>query len=260
MNMLNTEYITCDIDQYIALVTMDRPPVNAVNTPFQEEMMLVFDTISDRDDVRVAILTGAGKHFCAGADIKARSGSERQPGETWQHSRKAREAFHAIVECKVPVIAAINGSALGAGLAIAASCDLLIAADNTSLGLPEINVGLLGGGRHAMRLFGHSKARRMMFTGQRLSGPELYRLGVVEACVPVDRLLDEAMALAAEIASKSPIAMRLAKHAMNTIEFMSLRDGYRFEQNMTAELSKYEDSREAMRAFVEKRQPVFKGR
>lgn len=260
MNLLNTEYITCDIDQHIALVTMDRPPVNAVNTPFQEEMMLVFDTISDRDDVRVAILTGAGKHFCAGADIKARSGSERQPGETWQHSRKAREAFHAIVECKVPVIAAINGSALGAGLAIAASCDLLIAADNTALGLPEINVGLLGGGRHAMRLFGHSKARRMMFTGQRLSGPELYRLGVVEACVPVDRLMDEAMALAAEIASKSPIAMRLAKHAMNTIEFMSLRDGYRFEQNMTAELSKYEDSREAMRAFVEKRQPVFKGR
>jgi enoyl-CoA hydratase len=260
MNMLNTEYITCDIDQYIALVTMDRPPVNAVNTQFQDEMMLVFDTISDRDDARVAILTGAGRHFCAGADIKARSGSQRQPGEAWQHSRKAREAFHAIVECKVPVIAAINGSALGAGLAIAASCDLLIAADNTSLGLPEINVGLLGGGRHAMRLFGHSKARRMMFTGQRLSGPELYRLGVVEACVPVDRLLDEAMALAAEIASKSPIAMRLAKHAMNTIEFMSLRDGYRFEQNMTAELSKYEDSREAMRAFVEKRQPVFKGR
>jgi len=257
---METACIRCEVADYIALVTMDRPPVNAVNTQFQDEMMWVFDTLSDRDDVRVAILTGAGKHFCAGADIKARASSERQPGEGWQHSRKAREAFHSIVECKVPVIAALNGSALGAGLAIAASCDILIAADDTALGLPEINVGLLGGGRHAMRLFGHSKTRRMMFTGQRLSGPELYRLGVVEACVPRAELLQTARALAAEIAAKSPVAMRLAKHALNAIEFMSLRDGYRFEQNMTAELSTYEDSREAMRAFAEKRPPVFKGR
>ncbi len=111
-----------------------------------------------------------------------------------------------------------------------------------------------------MRLFPHSKARRLMFTGQRLSGAELYQLGAVEECVPADKLMGAARALAVEIASKSPVAIRLAKHAMNTIEFMSLRDGYRFEQSMTGELSKYEDSREAMRAFVEKRPPVFKGR
>jgi enoyl-CoA hydratase len=239
---------------------MDRPPVNAVNAQFQDEMISVFDALSDREDVRVAVLTGAGKVFCAGADIKARLGREPQPGDFWQHSRRAREAFHAIVECKVPVIAAINGPALGAGLAIVASCDLLIASENAVLGLPEINVGLLGGGRHAMRLFGHSKTRRLMFTGQRLSGAELYRLGVVEECVAPDKLMDTARALAAEIAAKSPIAIRLAKHALNTIEEMSLRDGYRFEQNMTGELSKYEDSTEAMRAFVEKRPPVFKGR
>jgi enoyl-CoA hydratase/carnithine racemase len=206
------------------------------------------------------MLTGAGKVFCAGADIKARLGREPQPGDFWQHSRRAREAFHAIVECRVPVIGAINGPALGAGLAIVASCDLLIASENAMLGLPEINVGLLGGGRHAMRLFGHSKTRRLMFTGQRLSGAELYRLGVVEDCVPADKLMDTARALAAEIAAKSPVAIRLAKHALNTIEEMSLRDGYRFEQNMTGELSRYEDSKEAMRAFVEKRPPVFKGR
>jgi enoyl-CoA hydratase len=257
---MNTEVIRCEVSDYIARVTMDRPPVNALSREFQEEIMLMFDTLSDRDDVRVAVLTGAGKHFCAGADIKSRAGSEPQPGDGWQHSRRAREAFHSIVECKVPVIGAINGSALGAGLAIAASCDILIAAEDCALGLPEINVGLLGGGRHAMRLFGHSKARRMMFTGQRLDGRELYRLGVVEACVPPDQLMDTALALAKEIASKSPIAMQLAKHAMNAIEFMSLRDGYRFEQSMTAELSKYEDSKEAMRAFVEKREPVFQGR
>jgi enoyl-CoA hydratase/carnithine racemase len=257
---METEYIKCEVRDYVAMVTMDRPPVNAVNAQFQDEMSSVFDALSDRNDVRVAVLTGAGKVFCAGADIKARLGREPQPGDFWQHSRRARESFHAIVECQVPVIGAINGPALGAGLAIVASCDLLIASENAMLGLPEINVGLLGGGRHAMRLFGHSKTRRLMFTGQRLSGAELYRLGVVEACVPGDKLLEAATALAAEIAAKSPVAIRLAKHALNTIEEMSLRDGYRFEQGMTGELSKYEDSREAMRAFVEKRPPVFKGR
>jgi enoyl-CoA hydratase/carnithine racemase len=257
---MDTQFIRCDVQDYIALITMDRPPVNAVNAQFHQELMLVCDTISDRDDVRVAILTGAGRIFCAGADIKERAGREREPGEVWQHSRNAREAFHAIVECRVPVIGALNGAALGAGLAIAASCDILIASESAVLGLPEINVGLLGGGRHTMRLFGHSKARRMMFTGQRLSGAELYRLGVVEECVPPERLMDTARTLASEVAAKSPVAIRLAKHAMNAIEFMSLRDGYRFEQNMTAELSRYEDSKEAMRAFVEKRPPVFKGR
>jgi enoyl-CoA hydratase/carnithine racemase len=135
-----------------------------------------------------------------------------------------------------------------------------VAAEEASVGLPEINVGLMGGGRHAMRLFGHSRTRRMLFTGMRVDGKELYRLGVVEACVPAAGLMDCAMAIAREIASKSPVAMRLAKHSLNTIEAMSLRDGYRFEQNMTVELGKTEDSKEAMRAFVEKRPPQFKGK
>jgi enoyl-CoA hydratase len=162
---MDTDIIKCVVEDHVAIVTMDRPPVNAVNAQFHEEMMRVFDALSDRDEVRVAILTGAGRVFCAGADIKARVAREPEPGDFWQHSRRAREAFHAILECRVPVIAAINGPALGAGLGIVASCDLLLASENAVLGLPEINVGLLGGGRHAMRLFGHSKARRLMFTG-----------------------------------------------------------------------------------------------
>ena len=258
--MMDSEFIKLEVADHVAVVTMDRPPVNAVNAQFHEQLMRAFDTLSDRGDVRVAILTGAGRVFCAGADIKARVGREPQPGDFWQSSRLAREAFHSILECRVPVIAAINGAALGAGLAIVASCDLLIASERAVLGLPEIDVGLLGGGRHAMRLFGHSKARRLMFTGQRVPGAELYRLGVVEECVPPDKLMDAARALAADIAAKSPLAIRLAKHAMNAIEFMGLRDGYRFEQSMTGDLAKSEDSREAMRAFVEKRPPVFTGR
>ena len=257
---METETVKCRIADHIAVVTMDRPPVNAQNAQMNTDMAQVFDTISDRDDVRVAILTGAGKCFSAGADIKDRAGKERAPGDAWQHNRRVREAFHAIVDCQKPVIGAINGPALGAGLAVAASCDILIAAEEAAIGLPEINVGLLGGGRHAMRLFGHSRTRRMLFTGLRVDGRELYRLGVAEACVPGAKLMDAAMDIAREIAARSPVAMRLAKHSLNTIEEMSLRDGYRFEQNMTVELGKTEDSKEAMRAFVEKRTPVFKGK
>ena len=119
---MEMEFIRCEVLDFIAVVTMDRPPVNAIDAQFQNELTLVFDTLSDREDVRVAILTGAGRVFNAGVDIKERMRGEPQPGEIWQRSRRARECFHAIVECKVPVIGALNGAALGAGLAIAASC------------------------------------------------------------------------------------------------------------------------------------------
>ncbi len=244
----------------VALVTMDAPPVNAQSQRFHEEVHIAFDRIAERDDIRCAVLTGAGKCFSAGADIRDRATKPREPGDGLAHLRRAREAFHAVFECRKPVIAAINGPALGAGLALAASCDILFAGENASLGLPEIDVGLMGGGRHAMRLFGHSTTRRMMFTGYRVPAGELFRLGIVEAVLPTEQLVPGAMAMARDIASKSPIAMKLAKHGLNTIEEMSLRDGYRFEQEMTAQLGQTEDSKEAMRAFMEKRKPVFQGR
>jgi enoyl-CoA hydratase len=250
------DLIRLEVDEHIALVTMDAPPVNAQNTQFNLELAYAFDCISDRDDVRVAILTGAGKVFSAGADIRAR-GNLDEVGERWQHSRRARECYHSIRECTKPVIAAINGAALGAGLAVVASCDILVAAEESTLGLPEIDVGLLGGGRHAQRLFPHSTLRRMMLTGYRVPGPELYRLGVVEACVPRDQVVAKAREIAVQIASKSPYAIRLAKQSLNTIEELSLRDGYRYEQNMTAQLSGHPHSKEAMTAFLEKRKPNF---
>ncbi len=242
----NLQMVKVEIADFIATVTINNPPVNAQNQTFHEEMMLVFDTLSDMQDVRVAVLTGEGKCFSAGADIRARAGKEREAGDQWQHSCRARECFLSILECKKPVIGAINGPELGAGLAVAACCDILLAAEEARLGLPEINVGLLGGGRHTMRLFGHSKTRMMMFTGQRLTGRELEAQNIVEKCVPLAELM--------------PAAMVLAKHSLNTIEDMSLRDGYRFEQNMTAELGKYENIKEAMLSFAEKRKPVFKGK
>ena len=260
---MDTEIIKTDISDYIATVTIDRPPVNAMNRQMFEEIQAAFDALNNRSDVRVAIFTGAGKCFCAGADLKARSASLEgqqapRPGSMWAHSRAAREAFNSILECSVPVICAINGPALGGGLALVASCDILIASENAVLGLPEIDVGLLGGGRHTQRLFGVYKARKMMYTGERIGAAELYRLGIVEKVVPPDKLMAEARALAQIIADKSPLAIKLAKHAMNTIEFMDLRDGYRFEQNLTVQLSEHPDAKKATAAFLQKRKLVFR--
>lgn len=261
---MNTEIIKTDINDCIATITIDRPPVNAINWQMFDEIQAAFDALNNRADVRAAILTGAGKCFCAGADMKGSLEDSRalRPGSRWAHTRAAREAFNSILECSVPVICAINGPALGGGLALVASCDIVIASENAVLGLPEIDVGLLGGGRHAQRLFGIYKARKLMYTGERLGAAELYRLGIVEKVVAPDKLMAEAHTLAQVIAEKSPIAIKLAKHAMNAIELMTLRDGSRFEQDMTLthELNSSEDAKEAARAFVEKRKPVLKGR
>lgn len=248
------------IEDFVATLTMNAPPVNALTRTLNDELTLALDRISELDEVRAVVLTGAGKVFCAGADLKGRKDVIKGPGDLPAHSRRTRECFHAIRECAKPVVVAINGAALGSGLAMVASSDILVASDKASLGMPEVDVGLLGGGRHAMRLFSHSRLRRMALTGMRVGAPELYRLGIVEACVAAEELMPTALEIARSIASKSPVATRMFKHTLNTIEDMGLRDGYRYEQDMTAQIGKTEDAREAQRAFAEKRAPVFTGR
>jgi enoyl-CoA hydratase len=231
---MSFETLRLTIHDHVALVEMDNPPVNATSRSMQDELTAAFDSFNDRDDVRAAVLTGTGKAFCGGVDLKAPQVAEA--GERAARSRLWRECTYAIMESRVPVIAAINGYALGAGLAMAASCDILIASTNAVMGLPEVDRGFLGGGRRAMRLFGHSRVRSLMFRGVRLGADELLELGVVEAVVAPDQLIPEAMRIGAEIAGKDPEVIRLAKLALNTIEEMSMRDGYRFEQEMTVEL------------------------
>jgi enoyl-CoA hydratase/carnithine racemase len=248
------------IADHIATLTMDSPPVNALTRVLNDELTLALDRISEMDEVRVVVLTGAGKVFCAGADLKGRAEIIKGPGDLPAHSRRTRECFHSIRECAKPVIVAINGAALGSGLAMCASADILVASQKGSLGMPEVDVGLLGGARHAMRLFSHSRLRRMALTGMRVGGEELYRLGVVEACTAPEELMPTALEIARTIASKSPVSTRMGKHTLNVIEDMSLRDGYRYEQDMTAAIGKTEDAKEAQLAFKEKRAPIFKGR
>lgn len=255
---MQNHLLKVEVIDHVAVVTMDAPPVNAQSRDFAEELIEVFDELNDLAEVRVIVLTGAGKVFSAGADIKSRSNIGAVPGDTNRHLRRTREVGFCIMESSKPVIAAVNGPALGAGMGLAVCCDIILASENAVFGLPEIDIGLMGGVRHTMRLFPHSLTRRMVLSGYRVTAAELYRRGIIEACTPRESLMDETMQIAREIASKSPMALKLAKRAINTVETMGLKDGYRFEQNLTVEMTRHEDSKEAMRAFLEKRAPIFK--
>ena len=256
---MSEDVLTLEVSDHVALVTLNRPPVNALNRALRDAIIEAFDAISEREDIRVAVLTGAGKAFCAGADLKDRPDPSKT-GAYHAHNRVTRETGNAIRECAKPVIAAVNGAALGAGLGLMAACDIFLVAEDAVFGMPEIDVGLAGGGAMLRTIFGRSTMRRMMYTGDRLTGAELYRRGIVEAALPAAELLPEAMRMAARIAGKSPLAINYAKTSANMVDLMPQRDAYRFEQNFTYSLSRTEDAKEARMAFIEKRKPAFKGR
>ncbi len=257
---MNYENYTVDIADNIATVSVNRPPVNAQNGPMREELISIFETLGESPDVRVIILTGSGKVFSAGADIKERVGITAGAGDYARNNRIVRNFFDAVADCPKPVIAAVNGPMIGAGFVLALSCDLMIASENASFQMPEVNVGLAGGAAFMNEHFGRSRARAMYFTGRSYPASELYRLGIAETVVPAERLMEEAMTYAREIAAKSPLAVGAAKQAFVNVKEMPVRDAYRYEQTLTVGLSKTEDAREAQRAFVEKRPATFVGR
>lgn len=243
-------------DDGVAVVTMDRPPVNAVDLVMYRELRELFVDI-DRigAGVRAVVLTGSGRHFCAGNDLDDFASMDR--GNVRERMFHVREAFFAIQECAVPVVGAVGGAALGTGMAIAASCDFVVAADDSSFGLPELSVGVHGGARHLGRLVGQPIVRWMYFTGQRLSGEQLQALGAVVAVVPRDALVETARAEAARIAAFSPTAVRMGKRGLNDIEFLDIRRGYEHEQGLTARMMDFPDSKIALDASRKGETPVF---
>lgn len=254
------QHHSLEIADHIAIVTCNRPPVNAQTRQSREELIDIFDALSDDDSVRVVVLTGAGKAFSAGADIKERADISARSGQYIRNNRLVREFFYAVADCSKPVIAAVNGPAIGAGMALALACDIMIASDKAFFQMSEVDVGLAGGAAFISEVFGKSRARAMYFTGRRYPASELYRLGVIEAVTTEEGLMEEAMTYAREIAAKSPIVLQTVKRAFDTVANMPVREAYRYEQGLTVALSKTEDSREARAAFVEKRKPVFTGR
>jgi enoyl-CoA hydratase len=240
--------LTADLEKGgVATVTMRRPPVNAVDLELYHEMRDLFADIDQiGPGVRAVVLTGEGKHFCAGNDLEDFATMDRD--NVRERMFHVREAFFAIQECAVPVVGAVAGVALGTGLAIAASCDFVIASDDATFGLPELSVGVHGGARHLGRLVSQPLVRWMYFTGQRLTAAQMHAAGAVVAVVPRDELVGAAQAEARRIAAFSPTAVRMGKRGLNDIEFLDIRKGYEHEQGLTARMMDYPDSKTALHA------------
>ena len=246
-------------DGTTAIVWLNRPPVNAATLDVYLEITELFGNISTYlPGARAVLLAARGKHFCAGNDLAEfeSMNPENAPGRM----KIAREAFWAIYDAPMPVIAAVQGAAVGAGLGFAASCDLIVAADNAKFGLPEINVGVMGGAKHLSRLVPQGMVRQMYYTGELVEAQKLAAFGGIVDIVAAADLHDAALALARSIARHSPVALRFAKQNLNAVEYEELKAGYEFEQGRTAELSGYADSKEAVRAYLEGRDPVYTGR
>lgn len=243
----------------VATVTLARPPVNALTMTLYGDIAGIFEGLGNGDGVNCAVFTAEGtRAFCAGMDLKEflAASAEDDP----ERAAIVRRTFAAVRNCAVPVIAAVNGPALGAGCVLASVCDIRIAAETATFGLPEINVGRCGGGAHLGRLVPQGLLRRMFFTGRPIDAAEAYRAGLVDRVVASDALMPAAMELAAEIAGKSPLGLRYGKQALNEAEFLPVDEGYAREQTYSTRLMHTEDAREATRAVLEKRAPVFQGR
>jgi len=247
-------------------ITINRPDqLNSVTKKVLEEMEHAMKEFRKDPDVRAVILTGAGdKAFSAGADLKG--GIFTPETDSVQGAKLARlgQEFTEMIErYEKPVIAAVNGLALGGGWEIALACDVIVASENAQFAQSEINIGLIpgwGGTQRLPRLIGRNKAKELMFTGDRLTAKEAERIGVVSRVVPASQLQEAALELARKLASKSPIMLRLVKQAVNRGIEMDLKSGLVEEANAFRVCFTTQDFKEGLTAFAEKRQPRFVGR
>jgi len=250
--------------EHLLLVTLNRPQaLNALNTKMGQDLTDLWGRLTaEAGAVRCVVLTGSGeKAFCAGADLKERDG---MTVETWRAQHEGFErAFVALVECPVPVIAALNGVAMGGGLELALCCDFIYAARGVRLALPEASRGLMPGGmgtQNLGRAVGERRAKEMILSGQPISAEEGLAFGLVNRVCETSKLLEDALATAQAIADNAPLSVRQAKRSIHYGLDMDLLTGYRFEIEAYNRLVDTDDRREGVRAFVEKRAPRFKGK
>jgi enoyl-CoA hydratase len=244
-------------------ITIDRPKVlNALNAQTVEEIGQAFDMARDDDSVRCVVVTGGGeKAFVAGADINELAKMNPMSGK--QTSEKGQNIFLAIENFPKPVIAAINGFALGGGCELALACHIRIASDKAQIGLPEVTLGIIpgyGGTQRMARLLGKGKAFELVCSGDRIPAAEAERIGLVNKVVPADQLAAAAEEMARKIASRSPVAVRAAMEAINHGSDMPFAEGQLLEATLFGLLCDTEDMKEGMAAFLEKRQANFPGR
>lgn len=260
---MDFKFIVYEKSEGIATITLNRPEaLNAFSKEVVSELLQALEDIRSDESVRVVILTGAGeKAFSAGADIKAMIG---------MNSLKARELSLmgeklclALENLEKPVIAALNGYALGGGLEVAMSCDLRIASENSRMGQTEINIGLIpgwGGTQRLTRLVGRTKAKEMVFTGKMIDAKTAEQLGIVNMAVPADKFRETVRQFALDLASKAPVALRVAKALIDKGAEIGLDSALALEREGFGVVASTEDLQEGVKAFTEKRKPVFKGK
>jgi enoyl-CoA hydratase len=240
----------------IAEVVMYNPPVNALTVAGWFELASMVRTLGEDPAVRALILTAEGRGFNAGVDIK-----EMQHTEGFEAligaNRGCYAAFAAVYECAVPVIAAVHGYCLGGGIGLVGNADIIIATDDATFGLPEVDRGALGAATHLARLVPQHKMRAMVYTSATVTAAELHHYGSVLKVVPAAQLRATARAVAAQIAAKSPTVIRAAKESLNGIDPIDVKRSYRFEQGFTFELNLSGVADEARDAFVAKRDADF---
>jgi enoyl-CoA hydratase len=245
----------------LVLIRLNRPQaLNALNGQLMDELTKALDQAEADNAVRAIVLTGSDRAFAAGADIKEMASKDyvqafKEDFITRNWERTAR--------CRKPVIAAVAGYALGGGCELAMMCDIIIAAENAKFGQPEITLGVspgAGGTQRLTRLIGRAKAMDMILTGRMIDAAEAERAGLVSRVVPLASLLEEAMGVARKIAELSPVSVMLTKEMVNAAEETTLAQGLKLERRLFHSMFAFEDQKEGMAAFVEKRKPEFKGR
>lgn len=244
----------------VGIITLNRPErLNAINYQLAVDLDQVMDEMAEDEEVKAVILTGAGRGFCAGADIKELA----TPGARPLPVGRRYTFFNKLEDLDKPVIAAINGPANGGGLELALVCDFRIASEAATFGLGEVKLGVIpagGGTARLPRLIGAARAKELLYFGDRIDAQEAYRIGLVNKVVPAEGLIEEARRWAAELAERPPLSLRMLKSCVNVGLGMDLAGALDYEAKCAAILSSSEDMREGIRAFVEKRKPVFKGR
>jgi enoyl-CoA hydratase/carnithine racemase len=255
------KFILTTTEENIFLVTIDHPPVNALNTQTLVELESALDEFNDTPAYKVAIITSGDKPvFVSGADISEAAGLIAS-GKIMDFLLRGQGLFRKIAQCPKPVIAAINGLALGGGMELAMACHMRIMAEHAKLAQPEINLGIIpgwGGTQMLPKIVGQAKARELILTGESISAGEALRLNLVNQVVPRAEVLETALALARKIARKSSLGIRAAMESIRASAELPMAEGLAYEAAQIAALIGSADAREGLDAFLEKRQPVFK--
>lgn len=257
------ENLLIQIDSGIAIITINRPKaMNALNEKTLLELQDIFASVAEDVAVKVVILTGSGeKAFVAGADIAAMQPLSAL--EARQFAKLGHRVMSAIERCPKPVIAAVNGFALGGGCELALGCDIRIVAENARFGQPEVNLGVIpgfGGTQRLARLIGKGRALELILTGEMIDAAEAYRIGLANKVVPLDQLLDTTKKMASAIISKGSYAVQLAKEAVHNGLELDLDRANQYEAELFGLCFATADQKEGMEAFLEKRQAEFKGK